>query len=64
MLGRTQITRYTATLIATSVQVTTAPAAGRPPNTVLTCRVARAPSPTQSMHCWPTAAERMQSGHA
>ena len=64
MPGRIQVTRYTATLIATSVQVTTAPAARRPPNTVLSCRVSRAPCPTQSTHCWPTEAERMQSGHA
>ncbi len=35
MLGRTQVTRNTATLIATSVQVTTALAAGRPPKVVL-----------------------------
>jgi hypothetical protein len=53
-----------ATLIATSVQVTTALAAGRPPNAVLACLVLRAPWPTQSTHCWPTEAERMQSGHA
>ena len=64
MLGRTQVTRNTATLMATSIQVTTAPAAGRPPNAVLACRRARAPSPTHSTHCWPTDAERMQSGHA
>ncbi len=43
MFGRTQVTRKTTTLIATSVQVTTAPAAGRPPNAVLACRVLRAP---------------------
>ena len=64
MPGRTQVTRNTATLIATRVQVTTAPAAGRPPKAVLACRVLRAPSPTHSTHCWPTEAERMQSGHA
>jgi hypothetical protein len=27
-------------------------------------RVLRAPSLTHSTHCWPTEAERMQSGHA
>ncbi len=43
MPGRTQVKRKTATLIATSVQVTTAPEAGRPPNAVLACRVLRAP---------------------
>src|SRR5712691_3627475 len=64
MPGRTQVTRNTATLIATSVQVTTALAAGRPPKVVLARRVLRAPSPTHSTHCWPTEAERMQSGHA
>src|SRR5271166_4584150 len=64
MLGRTHVTRNTATLIATSVQVTTALAAGRPPKVVLAWRVLRAPSPTHSTHCWPTEAERMQSGHA
>ena len=64
MPGRTQVTRNTATLMATSVQVTTAPAAGRPPKVVRAWRVLRAPSPTHSTHCWPTEAERMQSGHA
>ena len=64
MPGRTQVTRNTATLIATSVQVTAALAAGRPPKVVLAWRVLRAPSPTHSTHCWPTEAERMQSGHA
>ena len=43
MPGRIQVNRKTATLIATSVQVTTAPEAGRPPNAVLACRVLRAP---------------------
>ena len=64
MPGRTQVPTNTATLIATSVHVTTAPAAGRPPNVVLACRVLRVPSFTHSTHCWPTEAARMQSGHA
>ena len=64
MPGRIQMTRNIATLMATSVQVTAAVAAGRPPNVVLAWRVLRAPSPTHSTHCWPTEAERMQSGHA
>src|SRR5712691_12220157 len=64
MPGRTQVTRNTATLMATSVQVTAALATGRPPKVVRAWRVLRAPSPTHSTHCWPTEAERMQSGHA
>ena len=64
MLGRAQATRNTATLMATSVQVTTAPETGRPPKVVRAWRVLRAPSPTHSTHCWPTEAARMQSGHA
>ena len=64
MPGRTQATRNTATLMATSVQVTTAPPTGTPPKVVRAWRVLRAPSPTHSTHCWPTEAERMQSGHA
>ena len=64
MPGRTQATRNTATLMATSVQVTTALPTGMPPNAVRAWRVLRAPSPTQSTHCWPTEASRMQSGHA
>ena len=35
-----------------------------PPKAVRAWRVRRAPSPTQSTHCWPTEAARMQSGHA
>ena len=46
------------------LRVKTALAAGRPPNAVVAWRVLRAPAPTQSTHCWPTEAERMQSGHA
>jgi hypothetical protein len=50
--------------MATSAQVTTAPETARPPNTALTGRVPRFPARTQSTHCWPTAAERRQSGQA
>ena len=64
MLGRTQVSRKIATLMPTSVQVTTAPAADRPPNAGLACRAPGATWPTHSTHCWPTDAERMQSGQA
>ena len=64
MPGRTQVTRNIATLMATSVQVTTALPTGMPPKGVRAWRVLRAASPTHSTHCWPTEASRMQSGHA
>src|ERR1700758_5506963 len=48
----------------TSVQVTTLLVVGRPPKTAPPLRTPRFPSRTHSTHCWPTAAERRQSGHA
>ncbi len=63
-LGRTQVSRKIATLIPTSAQVTTAPAAARPPKASRGWRVSRAAWPMHSTHCWPTDAERMQSGQA
>ena len=34
-----------------------------PPNAAFGCGTLRAPSLTQSTHWWPTAADRMHSGH-
>src|SRR5260370_4453239 len=52
-------------LMATSVQVTTAPReAERPPNTPRAERVLWLPARMHSTHCCPTAADRRQSGHA
>src|SRR6266566_7944954 len=48
----------------TRIQVTIALATARPPKTVRGCRTLLLPSRTHSTHCWPTAAERRQSGQA
>src|SRR5215475_13586835 len=52
------------TLTAIRLQVTIAEREGRPPKAATTGRVVRCPSRTQSTHCWPTAADRRQSGQA
>src|ERR1700761_88758 len=52
----------------TSDQVTAAPVVTRPPNAVLGCRTGGPASGLrprmQSTHCWPTGADRRQSGQA
>ncbi|BBZ30993.1 hypothetical protein MMAD_52880 [Mycolicibacterium madagascariense] len=50
------------TFAAISTYVANGACTGRPPNGVLGRRTDLAPSPTQSGHWWPTAAERMHSG--
>ncbi len=52
-----------ATLIAINAYVTNGESVRRPPNAVLGATTERAPSLTHSTHWWPTAAERMHSGH-
>src|SRR5215467_1445915 len=47
-----------------SVQVTTGRVVTRPPNGAAPVLDPRFPSLTHSTHCWPTAAERRQSGQA
>src|SRR5215469_5055145 len=46
------------------VQVTHGRSATRPPNSAVPRLTVLLPSLTHSMHCWPTAADRRQSGHA
>jgi len=48
----------------TSVQVTTGAVTTRPPNSVLAWRAPLFAPRMHSTHCWPTAADRRQSGHA
>ena len=50
--------------MTTSVQVTVAPEVSWPPNAPAGRRVVRLACRMQSTHCWPTAAERRQSGQA
>src|SRR5438128_12003615 len=52
------------TLSAIRVQVTTGRVRTLPPNGAVAGLDPRLPSLTHATHCWPTAADRRQSGHA
>src|SRR5215470_12432582 len=52
------------TFKAISAQVTVGRPLTLPPNGALACLTVLLPSLTHSTHCWPTAADRRQSGHA